>query len=78
MEKKLKYEISAEIVQYILNALNRVQIAGVQQAQDLMEVVKLLQSPLNAEELEKENYEALKSKFEQKPALGKVMPSPEK
>jgi hypothetical protein len=66
MEKKLKYEISAEIVQYILNALNRVQIAGVQQAQDLMEVVKLLQSPLNAEELEKENYEALKSKFEKK------------
>jgi len=66
MEKKLKYELNQEVVNYILQSLNRVQIAGVQQAQDLMEVVKLLQSPLNAEELEKENYEALKSKFEQK------------
>lgn len=64
MEKKFKYELNQDVVNYILNALNRVQIAGVQQAQDLMEVVKLLQSPLNAEELEKENYEALKSKFE--------------
>ncbi len=66
MEKKLKYELNEGVVSYILNALNRVQIAGVQQAQDLMEVVKLLQSPLNAEELEKEQFEALKNKFEKK------------
>lgn len=66
MEKKLKYELSEQIVNYILQALNRVQIAGVQQAQDLMEVVKMLQSPLNAEELEKETYETLKGKFEKK------------
>ncbi len=66
MEKKLKYELSEQVVNYILQALNRVQIAGVQQAQDLMEVVKLLQSPLNAEELEKEQFEALKNKFEKK------------
>jgi hypothetical protein len=66
MEKKLKYELSEQVVNYILQALNRVQIAGVQQAQDLMEVVKMLQSPLNAEELEKETYETLKGKFEKK------------
>jgi hypothetical protein len=29
-----------------------------------MEVVKILQTPLNAEELQKEQYEALKNKFE--------------
>jgi len=66
MEKKLRYEISEQVVNYILQALNRVQIAGVQQANDLMGVVKILQSPLNAEELEKEQFEALKNKFEKK------------
>ena len=66
MEKKLKYELSEGIVSYILNALNRVQIAGVQSAQDLLEIVKLLQTPLNADELEKEQYKALKEKFEKK------------
>ncbi len=66
MEKKLRYELPEQIVNYILQALNRVQIAGVQQAQDLMEVVKMLQSPLNAEDLEKEQFEALKNKFEKK------------
>jgi len=64
MEKKLKYEISAEIINYILNALNRNQIAGVQQAKDLLAVVELLQNPLNADELEKEQFETLKAKFE--------------
>lgn len=66
MEKTFKYELSEQVVNYILQALNRVQIAGVQQAQDLMEVVKMLQSPLNADELEKETYETLKSKFDKK------------
>ena len=64
METKLKYEISAEIINYILNALNRNQIAGVQQAKDLLAVVELLQKPLNADELEKEQFETLKAKFE--------------
>lgn len=66
MEKKLKYELSNEIVSYILNALNRVQIAGVKSAQDLLQVVNVLQSPLNTDELEKEQYEVLKTKFEKK------------
>jgi len=66
MEKKFKYELNEQVVNYILQALNRVQIAGVKQAQDLMEVVKILQTPLNADELQKEQYEALKSKFEKK------------
>jgi hypothetical protein len=78
MEKKLKYELSEQVVNYILQSLNRVQIAGVQQAQDLMEVVKMLQSPLNAEELEKETYETLKGKFEQKGKTGGDITNPTK
>lgn len=65
-ENLFNYALSQQVVSYILNALNRVQIAGVQQAQDLLEVVKMLQTPLNADELEKEQYEALKGKFEKK------------
>lgn len=64
METKLKYEISGDVINYILNALNRNQIAGVQQAKDLLSVVELLQNPLNKEDIEKEQFEQLKSKFE--------------
>jgi len=63
---KYKYELEADIVNYVLNALNRNQIAGVQQAKDLLTVVELLQKPLNAEEIEKEQFETLKQKFETK------------
>jgi hypothetical protein len=61
---KLKYELGSAVVDYLLRALNRTQIAGVQSAEDLLGVVKLLQNPLNAEDLEKEQYHALKSKFD--------------
>jgi hypothetical protein len=66
MEKKLNYELSNDVVDYILSALNRVQIAGVNQAQSLLSVVEILQNPTNKEELEKETYEQLKQKFEKK------------
>lgn len=66
METKLKYELTSDVVNYILNALNRNQIAGVQQAQDLMKVVDFLQNPLNKDEIEKAQYEELKGKFEKK------------
>lgn len=64
MEKKLKYEWTIDVTNYLLSALNRNQIAGVQQAKDLLAVIELLQKPLNAEELEKEQYDELKKKFE--------------
>jgi len=66
MENKLKYELSSEVVNYILSALNRNQIAGVQQAKDLIAVIEMLQNPLNIDEIEKEQYEALKVKFDKK------------
>lgn len=65
-EVKFKYELSADVVNYVLGALNRNQIAGVQQAKDLLSVVELLQNPLNKDDIEKEQFEALKDKFEKK------------
>lgn len=66
METKLKYEFSADVVNYLLSALNRNQIAGVQQAKDLLSVTELLQNPLNKDEIEKAQYDELKNKFEKK------------
>ncbi len=66
MDKKLQYELPAGVVSYILNALDRVQIAWLQSAKDLLAVTELLQNPLNAEELEKEQLEELKAKYEKK------------
>lgn len=64
MEKKLQYSLDAAVVNYILTALDRNQIAGVQQAKDLIAVVEILQNPTNAAEIEKEQFEALKAKFD--------------
>jgi len=63
-DKLLKYEMTNDLVNYLLRALNKVQIVGVNQANDLITVTKLLQNPLNAEDLEKDQYESLKSKFD--------------
>lgn len=61
---KLKYELDEQVVIFLLNALNRVSFSGVQQAKNLMAVIGMLQNPKNASELEKEQYEALKTKFD--------------
>ena len=66
METKLKYELTGDVVNYLLNALNRNQIAGVQQAKDLLTVTEILQNPLNADEIDKARYEELVKKFEKK------------
>ena len=66
MEKKLNYELDANVVNYILGALDKVQIAWVQSAQDLIAVTNLLKNPLNADDLEKEQLEELKLKHEKK------------
>ena len=65
-ETLLNYSVPSDVVNYILNALNRNQIAGVQQAQDLMKVVEILQNPINKDEIEKAQYEELKTRFEKK------------
>lgn len=64
--KKLKYEFSVEEVNYLLQVLNRVQIVGVPAAQSLVQMTQKLQQPSNASELEKEQLETLKAKYEAK------------
>lgn len=64
--KKLKYEFSQEEVNYIFQMLNKVQIVGVQSAQVLLAIIQKLQAPLNAMDLEKDQLEALKTKYEPK------------
>ena len=64
MDQSLKYEFSANEVNFILGVLNKAQVSGVQTAQALIAAVEKLQSPLNKEEMDKEVYEQLKAKFE--------------
>ena len=59
-----KYEIDETVVNYILTSLNRNQIVGVQAAKDLIAVTQLLQTPLNADDIEKATYNDLKNKFD--------------
>lgn len=66
MTNKLEYVLDGDVVNYLLQMLDRTQITGVQQAQTLIQVKELLQNPTNKEKLEKEQYEELKNKFEKK------------
>ena len=65
-QKKLNYSLTEDVVSYILAALNKVQIWGIQSAKDLISVTELLQNPTNKDDLEKEAYENLKTKYETK------------
>lgn len=67
MQKRtLKYILSQQEVNYLLNILNRVQVSGVGEAQSLLAMVELLKQPTNKEELEKNQLKNLKEKFELK------------
>ena len=64
--KKLKYELTGGEANYLLKQLDRVQITGVKAAESLLHVTELLRNPLNKEDLEKEQLEELKDKYEKK------------
>ena len=64
MDKLFRYELPVPVVKYLLQACESQQIRGLQQAKDLLQVEELLNSPLNADELEKETLETLKAKHE--------------
>lgn len=61
---KLRYELTQDAVNLLLRVIDQTQIRGVQGMKNLLALVEILQNPLNAEELEKENLERLKKKFE--------------
>ena len=70
--QKLNYEFDVQVVNYILMVLDKVQIAGIQSAQDLITITQLLKNPLNKDDLDKEIYENLKEKFEKKTEEKKI------
>lgn len=64
MNKLYKYELDPQVVDYLLKVLDAHQTRGIQAAQSLLQVAQLLQNPRNAEELEKEQLQTLKAKYE--------------
>lgn len=66
MEQKLKYEMTSEQVSTLLEIVNRAQFSGVNGAKTIIGLVELLQTPSNADELQKKQYELLKTKFDKK------------
>ena len=66
MEQKLKYEMTNEQASTLLEIVNRAQFSGVNGAKTIIGLVELLQNPTNSDELQKEQYELLKTKFEKK------------
>ena len=65
-QKKFEYSLDAGVVNYLLAMLDKVQVAGVQSAKDLISVTELLQKPTNAEDLEKEQLQKLQEKYAKK------------
>jgi hypothetical protein len=62
--KKLKYEMDSAVVNALLKVLNNTQVVGVQDAKNLLVIVEILKNPINTEEIEREQLETLKAKFE--------------
>mgnify|MGYP001565450488 CR=1 FL=1 len=75
MPKQLyKYEFQPAVVEYLLRAVNAQQVRGEQGAKDLVVVADLLRKPLNLGDLEKEQLENLKAKYE--PVTAEVAQEP--
>lgn len=66
MQKKLMYSFSQEEVQFLVNAVNRLQVAGVESARSIVYMDEKLRKPDNIDELEKDQLESLKAKYESK------------
>ena len=59
-----KYELQADVVNYLLAAVTSTQIRGEQQALSLINVLNILRTPANSLELKKDQLENLKSEVE--------------
>ena len=61
---KFKYELEEGAIQFLLEVLNKVTIVGINNCKNVLSITELLQNPLNADDLDKVKYEALKAKFD--------------
>ena len=64
MAQLYKYEVTPAVAEYLYRSVNSQQIRGEQQAKDLLAVLEVLRNPKNAGELEKEQFDKLKAKYE--------------
>ena len=64
MNQLYKYELNPGVVQYLLRSVESQQIRGEQQARDLVSVLEILRNPKNMADLEKDQLESLKAKYE--------------
>lgn len=62
--KTYNYELPPAVVEYLVKAVNSVQIRGEQAAKDMMTVLDMLRHPKNIGDLEKDQLEVLKAKYE--------------
>ena len=56
--------MDSAVVNALLKVLNNTQVVGVQDAKNLLVIVEILKNPINTEEIEREQLETLKAKFE--------------
>ncbi len=61
-----EYKLKQEVVNYLIKILDQTQFKGTQEAQDLLSVIGILQNPLNKDKMEKEQYQKLKEKYQEK------------
>ncbi len=62
----LKYELTQGAVQFLQLVLDKVEMSGIQNHQNVLMLVGILNKPVNANELEKAQFDAMKAKFEPK------------
>lgn len=73
--KKLSYALDVVVVNTLLKVLDKTQVSGFQNAENLLAVKELLQNPLNAEEIEKDTLAELQAKYESKKENEKKVPT---
>ena len=69
-EKKLVYLLSYAQADFLAGLLDKVQVAWIQNNRMLVSIYDLLSKPENADELEKEQFEKMKAKYEPINAVG--------
>jgi hypothetical protein len=61
---KLEYEFTTDTVNFMLEVLNNTSFSGIRNAQRILLLVEQLKAPKNQEALDKQAFEALKSKLD--------------
>lgn len=61
-----EYKFTKQEIDFILYMMGKIELKGIQEAEFLVNMKKVLMNPVNKEDLEKKEYEKLKEKFNKK------------